>query len=183
MIDSTRFNRNFGHFTAAEAANPDIVITEELLNEHLFNLTVSMMSAFGTWTTLTNSTRYNTVNVYDFSSPLNLILPYFASLALAVPFIVLGLWALWKNGVSAIDGSFMQIVTTTTGSAVLDKAAAGGCLGGDESMPKELKDLEIRFGEIIDREEPGRVKRAGFGVEGEVTSLKKGDSYGIARWI
>ena len=77
----------------------------------------------------------------------------------------------------------MQIITTSTGSAVLDRAAAGGCLGGEESVPQELKDLEIKFGEIIDREEPGRIKRAGFGVESEITALKRGDNYGTARWI
>lgn len=86
------------------------------------------------------------------------------------------------NGVAATDGSFMQLVTTTTGSAVLDRAAAGGCLGGNESVPTELKELRVRFGEIMGRE--GEVvRRAGFGVEGEVGPLRKGERYGIARWI
>ena len=88
-----------------------------------------------------------------------------------------------KNGVSATDGGFMQLITTNTGSAIIDKAAAGGCLGGDESAPQELKDLEIRFGEFVGRDEPGRIKRAGFGVDSELTSLTKGAKYGIARWI
>lgn len=83
---------------------------------------------------------------------------------------------------SAMDGSFTQI-TTSTGSAVLDKAAVGGCLVGDESVPKELKDLRVRFGEFVGREEPGRIKRAGFGAEEEVVPLVKGCNYGIARWI
>jgi hypothetical protein len=183
IIDTTRFNTNFGHFTPAEPANMAFNITEDILNEYLLNYTMSMMIAFGTWNTTANATRFETVNVYDFSSPLNLILPYFLSLTLAIPFLLLGGVALFKNGVSAIDSSFMQIIATSTGSAVLDKAAAGGCLGGDESMPQELKDLKIRFGEIIDREEPGRLKRAGFGVDGEVAPLRKGDSYGVARWI
>ncbi len=82
-----------------------------------------------------------------------------------------------------MDGSFAQIITTSTGSATLDRAAAGGCLGGNESMPKELKDLEIRYGEFLGRDDPGRIKRAGFGVEGEVIPLRKGTNYGIARWI
>lgn len=77
----------------------------------------------------------------------------------------------------------MQTIATSTGSAILDRAAAGGCLGGNESMPQELKDLKIRFGELVGREDPGRVKRAGFGVESEVTALKRGANYGIARWI
>jgi hypothetical protein len=121
--------------------------------------------------------------VYSFSQPLNLIIPYFLSLFVAVPFLVLGFWALTQNGVSAMDGGFMQIITTSTGSAILDTAAAGGCLGGNESAPQELKDLKIKFGEFIGRKDPGRIKPAGFGADSEVVLLKKGDDYGIARWI
>lgn len=142
-----------------------------------------MMIAYGNWNTSTNATRLTTVNVYNFSEPLPLIIPYFATLLASLPFILLGGVALWKNGVAAIDNSFIQTLTTSTGSAALDKAAAGGCLGGSENVPNELKDLKIRFGEIINRDEPGRIKRAAFGVEGEVTSLTQGTTYGIARWL
>ena len=141
------------------------------------------MMAYGTWNTTSNASMLTPINVYSFSRPLNLIIPYFVSLIVAIPFILLGGIALAKNGVSAMDGGFTQIIATSTGSAVLDRAAAGGCLGGSESVPQELKDLEIRFGEFIGREEPGRTKRAGFGIESEVTTLKKGTNYGIARWI
>jgi len=50
-------------------------------------------------------------------------------------------------------------------------------------VPKELKDLRIRFEEFIDRDEPGRIRRAGFGTEEEVTAFSIGDRYCIARWI
>jgi hypothetical protein len=73
----------------------------------------------------------------------------------------------------AIDSGFIQIITTSTGSTILDTAAAGGCFGGMESAPQELKDLKIRFGEFIGRKDPGRIKRAGFGVHSEVVPLKK----------
>ncbi len=82
-----------------------------------------------------------------------------------------------------MDNSFTQIITTSTGSAVLDRAAAGGCLGGNESTPEELKEMKIRFGEFIGCDEPGTIKRAGFGTDGEVVPLKKGENYGVARWI
>ena len=146
-------------------------------------MTTSMMVAYGQWNTTANATQTTTTNIYSFSQPLNLILPYFISLAIALPFILIGMLALVKNGVSATDGSFMQIITTSTGSAILDKAAAGGCLGGDESVPQELKDLRIRFGEMVGGGGAEMVKRAGFGAEDEVTSLKKGEKYGISRWI
>ncbi|EKD18218.1 hypothetical protein MBM_03990 [Drepanopeziza brunnea f. sp. 'multigermtubi' MB_m1] len=92
-----------------------------------------------------------------------------------------GTLSLFRNAVSAMDGSFTQIITTSTGSVTLEKAAAGGCLGGNESMPKELKDLVIKFGEFIGRDEPGVIKRAGFGVEGEIKDLEKGTNNGVAR--
>jgi len=76
----------------------------------------------------------------------------------------------------------MQIITTSTGSAILDRAAAGGCLGGNESLPQELKDLKIRFGEFVGRDD-APIKRAGFEVESETTTLKRVNIYGIARWI
>jgi hypothetical protein len=141
------------------------------------------MTAFQQTRTTVNATTSTSINVYSFSQPLSLILPYFLTLLVSLPFVVLGCLSLFKNGVSAMDGSFIQIIATSTGSAVLDRAAAGGCLGGDESTPQELKDLKIRFGEFIGRDEPGRVKRAGFGIDSEVVPLKKGADYGIARWI
>jgi hypothetical protein len=145
-------------------------------------MSLSAMQAYSRWNASVNGTRYTALNVYSFSAPLNLILPYFVTLALAVPFILLGGLALYWNGVSAGDGGFVQIITTSTGSAILDRAAAGGCLGGDENVPKELNDLEVRFGEFIGRDD-APVKRAGFGVESEITTLRKGGSYGIARWL
>lgn len=141
------------------------------------------MLAYGTWTTTANATKVTTLNVYKFSQPLSLLLPYFITLIVSLPFVVIGCLSLFRNGVSAMDGSFTQIITTSTGSAVLDRAAAGGCLGGNESLPDELKDMKIRFGEFVGREDPGKIKRAGFGVEGEVKPLEKGGNYGIARWI
>ncbi|KAG4440987.1 hypothetical protein IFR05_003551 [Cadophora sp. M221] len=181
VIDSTRFNSIFAEFQDNNA--PLFNITADMLNDYVLNATTSMMSAYGRWNTTANATTFTTLNVYSFSEPLNLIIPYFLTLLVSVPFVVMGCLALMKNGVSATDGGFMQLITTNTGSAILDKAAAGGCLGGDESAPQELKDLKIRFGEFIGRDEPGWVKRAGFGVDSELTSLTKGADYGIARWI
>jgi len=80
----------------------------------------------------------------------------------------------------------MRASAAPSGSSTLSLAAAGGCLGGTESLPRELKDLKIRFGEFVtSRDEPsvGGVKRAGFGVEEEITMLRKGVKYGVARWI
>lgn len=116
------------------------------------------MIDFGEWNTTTNTTTSTTIDVYSFSRLLNLIVPYLASLLLAVPFILIRGIALHNNGTSVIDRGFMQIIATTTGGAIVDKAVARGCLGVDESIPQELKDLKIRFKGIIDREELERIK-------------------------
>jgi hypothetical protein len=157
-------------------------ISEDIFNNYLLNMSMSATQAYGHWNTSVNATKDITVNAYSFSAPLNLILPYFITLLLAMPFIILGGLALYWNGISPMDGGCMQIITTSTSSAVLDRAAAGGCLGGNENVPQELKDLKIRFGEFI-RHDNAPVKKAGFGAESETTTLKKGANYGIARWI
>lgn len=102
-----------------------------------------------------------------------------------MPFILLGLWALRHNGVSAIDGGFIQLVTTTTGSKALNREAAAGSLGGQENIPEGLQNLKIRFGELRNKTKyelggrGGEFRRAGFGIEDEIAPLTKGESYGV----
>ncbi|KAH6669412.1 hypothetical protein B0J14DRAFT_598601 [Halenospora varia] len=182
LIDSTRFNKAFNQYAAFNSSGPQFIINQDLINDYLFKMTTSLMSAYGNWNTTTSATITTPTNIYSFSSPLTLILPYFLTLALSFPFMVLGSLALIRNGVSATDGGFIQLISTSTGSAALDNAAAGGCLGGSESLPKELEELEIRYGELIGRDDTA-VKRAGFGVEREIVPLRRSESYGIARWI
>jgi hypothetical protein len=125
-------------------------ITQDSLNQALANINLSAIGAYGFWSTTTDVTITNNINIYSFSRPANLIIPYYLSLLLALPFLILGAFALRHNGVSAADGGFTQLITTSTGSAALDKATSGGCLGGDENVPRALKDLKIRFGELMD---------------------------------
>jgi len=183
IIERTRFNKVFDNLQPVpDSGKPQFIVNQETLNNQLVNITMSVMMAYNMWSTQVNATVVNSVNVYSFSHPLSLILPYFITLAVALPFIVMGYIALLRNGVSATDGGFMQIIATSTGSAVLDRAAAGGCLGGNESTPQELRSLKIQFGEFIGRGDAG-VRRAGFGVDGEVKPLRKDVQYGIARWL
>jgi hypothetical protein len=58
-----------------------------------------MMLGIGLWNTTANASISSAINVYDFSQPLMLILPYFITLAVSIPFILLGGLALLKNGV------------------------------------------------------------------------------------
>ncbi|KAI6717025.1 hypothetical protein JHW43_000491, partial [Diplocarpon mali] len=98
---------------------------------------------------------------------------FFIMLLVSLPFIVLGTLSSHKDGVSAMNGSFTRIITTSCGSSTLDTAAAGACWGGNESIPEELNNLEIQFGEFIDGKGPGKIKRAGFGIEEKVKALRK----------
>lgn len=115
--------------------------------------------------------------MYLFSAPYNLILPYALSLLLTLVLLLLGANALRLNGVSAADSSFVQLLTTTTGDGAIRRAAAGGCLGGSESLPPALAQLSVRFGEL--RAHGGLVRRAGFGTEEEVAPLVRATAYGF----
>lgn len=126
----------------------DLMITEALLNEGLANLTISALS-LNTWFGVVNGTVTKQFSVYLFKHKLNFFLPYGLCLLFAIPIVLLGLIAQYKNGVSAIDGGILQILMTTTGRTELEKRAMRGCLGGYENVPEELKQLEVRFGELL----------------------------------
>lgn len=138
----------------------------------------------GFWYTTVPVNITNIQEVYSFISPKTLIIPYLTCLLLSIPFLCLGLNSLRLNGVSAIEGGFLQILMTTTGSKALEKAAAGGCLGGDENVPENLKRMRIRFGELVwsrvdEDGDRGVVKRAGFGTDDEVMPLRRAVAYGV----
>jgi hypothetical protein len=94
-------------------------ITEAALNELLTNITFSLM-ALDLWTDkiTVNATVYR--NTYAFSRPINLVLPYALCLAFGLAIVVLGLSALWRNGVLAIEG-FMQIMMATRGPIEMER--------------------------------------------------------------
>ena len=192
IIINTRFSSTFGKFipTTFGTYNNNTVshgsddlffdISEEGLNQALVNITLSVMTAFGLWNTTTNATITQSINIYKFSKPPNLLVPYFLCLAVTLPSLVLGMIVLRRNGVSASDNSFIQLITTSTGSKELEKAAAGVCLGGAENASTQLKELKIRFGELLDGQRKYGVRRAGFGTVEETLPLAAGALYGVA---
>ncbi|KAF4635687.1 hypothetical protein G7Y89_g2416 [Cudoniella acicularis] len=166
VILETRFNTDRDD-PASIGAN--LTITSHLVNETLFNVTLGAMYTLDFYQAPANVTKMQFKNTYSFSAPKNLIIPYTVCLLLPLPFILLGFNSLRLNGVPAMDGSFLQILTTATGSKKLENAAAGGCLSGDNNMPKELLNMKIRFGEFVGSD--NRVLRTGFGTEDEVVPL------------
>ncbi|KAF2731232.1 hypothetical protein EJ04DRAFT_584008 [Polyplosphaeria fusca] len=127
-------------------------LTEEMLNDVLVNLTLASLS-LNTWSELVNGTDNKTFNIYHFENKLNFFLSYGLCLLLTIPVLVMGLFALRKNGMTAIDGGFTQILMTTTGRTRLNEVAVNGCFGGDQNIPTGFKRMNIRFGELIWDEE------------------------------
>jgi hypothetical protein len=151
---------------------PSFMISEELLNEVVANVTIAAMLSYyppSVWnaTVVANVTTYR--NIYSFSRPLNLILPYTLSLTLTLPFLVLGYLSLRRNRVAALSDSFLQLLVTITRSEELDRVARPCAPGGDETATQELKDMHIMFGELAT--ESGAARRLGFGLEEEVVRV------------
>lgn len=82
---------------------------------------------------------------------------------------------------SASDGGFIQLLSTTTGSSTLEGEAAKHSLGGTYNVPLTLNDLKIRFGELLTTEkEAGAgslIRRAGFGTGSQIKPLLRGARY------
>jgi hypothetical protein len=124
------------------------------------------------WNTTVDATITTNHNVYSFSRPLNLILPYALSLLVSLPFITIGYLSLQGNGVAALSDSFLQLLVTMTRSEQLDRVAQPCALGGDEQATQELKHTRIMFGELVGGAQA--VRRIGFGMEDEIVPLRKG---------
>jgi hypothetical protein len=164
---------------------PQLLVTEDLLNELLQNVTISFMNTYTTWNTTVNATISTTRQIYVFSRPSNLVYPYALTLILTLPFLILGMVSLARNGVSAEGGSFLQVLVSVGGSGALRESVRGCDLGGERNF-KAVNQLKVRLGglnggENRDNGEGGVVAtRAGFGAvdfEG-VVPLVKGERYG-----
>jgi hypothetical protein len=106
------------------------------------------MNSFGHWTAEVNATTSAVRNVYSFSDKLNLFLPYYLSLTISVPLLIIGGVYLHNYGVSAIDGRFLQILMTTSNSKALHEAASNCALGRQENVAEKLEELKVRYGKL-----------------------------------
>jgi hypothetical protein len=145
-------------------------LSEDTINAYLLNVSISALS-LNTWRSPTpvNVTDYRTI--YHFSAPMNLVLPYALSIVFALVFVVIGIWALVLNGVPAVHGGFLQIMTATRGRTEMERVVVEQCVKGNV-MPKELLDLEIRYGVLVDGDGVS-TGREGFGTVEETTPLKR----------
>ncbi|KAF1842004.1 uncharacterized protein K460DRAFT_409441 [Cucurbitaria berberidis CBS 394.84] len=174
ILETSVFNpRRYNNTITTHEKDPrlDLYFDETALNDYITNITISALS-LNIWKSLTpvKTTEYH--STYQFSKPINLILPYALSLALALVFVGIGTWSLVHNGVPAVDGGFLQILTTTTGRTEMEKLVEAQH-GDGEGASKELLEMQIRYGELVDAEGAG-TGRAGFGLVEETRLLKKG---------
>ncbi|CAI7669614.1 unnamed protein product [Penicillium crustosum] len=157
-------------------------INETSINAMLQDVVLSIISYQpNNWTTRVNQKRNEIRNIYTFSRPLNLFLPYGLMLLGGLCAMGFGFYALRSNGVPATDGGFLQLFTTSQRSDTVDRIVRGGCLGGEENVSTVLKDLKIQFGELVETAngpEMAVLSTAGFGTEHEVHLLKRERIYG-----
>jgi hypothetical protein len=105
---------------------------------------------------------------------LNLILPYSICLAAATVYAAIAIWSLWRNGLPAADGGFLQIMTATRGNTEMERLVLRDRPMSMENMSKELKGLKIRYGELVGEDVLGvEGRRMGFGTVEETVSLRK----------
>jgi hypothetical protein len=145
----------------------------QMIEELSRNQTLSLFSSEKLWlpmedTDLTQVAHYTQETVYDYR-PYNLWLSYGIAIALSFVAILLGLYALWLNGVSH-DNSFSSIMASTR-NMYLDELTLGHSLGATP-MSKEILRTRLRFGELGEGMEKMR-PRAGFGTEEAIQLLKK----------
>ncbi|KAJ4371343.1 hypothetical protein N0V83_004560 [Neocucurbitaria cava] len=146
----------------------------KMIEELSRNQTLSLFSNEKLWlptsnASLVNVTQSTFVTIYEYR-PRNLWLAYGIAVAFSLAGVVLGLRALWLNGVSH-DNSFSSIMATTR-NRFLDDLTLGYSLGS-APVPKDIARTRLRFGEL--KTDVGKMRsRAGFGLEEMTMPLRKG---------
>ncbi len=148
-------------------------VTQESINEYMTNFTIGALSLdIARNKTLVQVTDYH--NVYDFSAPINLVLPYTLCSAVGVIFVALGIWCLVQNQVPAAEGGFLQIMATTIGRTQMEELVIALQTSSDtEKIEKDILNLKVRYGELVDDEGVG-TGVAGFGTTEETKLLRRG---------
>ncbi|KAF2464849.1 uncharacterized protein BDR25DRAFT_346417 [Lindgomyces ingoldianus] len=170
LIQQTQFNTNREKQNSTVS---DIQISEDMLNNALVNITLSAMNRLNQYSTRADVMQQVFQNVFDFENKLRLILPYFLTFGVALPFMVVGLVSLSKNGGPAPDEGFLGTIVGTAGSGKLGGAAERVFYGfgaREGVAERRLKDLRIQYGGLDGGN--GRLRPA-YGAEDEVQPLMR----------
>lgn len=159
---------------AAEKALTRGLTMGQLIEELSRNLTLSLFSADRTWSPQGVNTTVNVAvntNIYAYNSG-SLALAYGLAIAVSFGSVIIGLIALKGNGVS--HGTSFSSIMCSTRNKTLDNLTMGYSLA-TEPLGKEVLDTNLKFGLIRESGEGhGLTRRVGFGVTGEVDTLRKG---------
>lgn len=112
--------------------------------------------------------------LYSYSAS-TLWLIYGVALTVSTLCVAFGCFMLFRNGVDA-DLSFSQVLVTTRNPS-LDRLSHGSHLGG-ATISDDLRKTKLKFGELIGGYEGVR-NHVCFGLENEVTQIKRGKVYGV----
>jgi hypothetical protein len=112
-------------------------------------------------------TRSTDLTIYKYH-PTYLLIAYAISIASSLICVLLGLRAVWLNGVC--HGSSFSSIMSTTRNKHLDDVTSLYSLGAVPT-PRKVGQVGLRFGELKGE------KRAGFGVGDEVVKLVRGKTF------
>ena len=124
-------------------------------------------------------TQSLTRSVYKYNSG-NLLWSYSVAVCITILALLLGFYSFLNNGVTH-STDFSAILATTRNPA-LDEVSRGYSLG-TLPMDKSVKGIRLRFGELKEEnntfvdENGQKVKHIGFGLENEVSGLKRYQKY------
>ncbi|KAJ8108152.1 hypothetical protein OPT61_g8373 [Boeremia exigua] len=144
----------------------------QMLEELSRNQTLSLFSSDRLWlpknaTNTTSVTQSNFLTIYEYRAR-NLVMTYSIAIGFAALGVLLGLQALWRNGVCH-ETSFSSIMSTTR-NEYLDRLTLGYSLGSAPT-PRAINMVKLRFGEL--RDSRGYTPtRAAFGREEEIAPLE-----------
>jgi hypothetical protein len=176
-------------FVTYQTISPPLVFPNDFsqkMEELLINTTLSLVyflnnplppqdgRSFPATNTSVNATMSSFPTLYSYS-PQTLWGIYGISLGVSAICVAFGCVMLLINGVDA-DLSFSQVLVTTR-NASLDKLSYGSCLGG-ATISGELRKTRLKFGELNGGfYEDSGYYHACFGLENEITQLRKGKLY------
>lgn len=143
------------------------------IEELSHNLTISLLSISNLKVAMETRRTYVYL-AYQYSQS-TLLITYLAAGSATFVSLLIGLHALWSNGIAS-DVSFSRVLVTTR-NPTLDRLSESSCLGGDP-FPRSLLKTRLKFGELWRKNNAGiEVPHAGFGTEEEVMPLRKGEKY------
>ncbi|KAF2745377.1 hypothetical protein M011DRAFT_479202 [Sporormia fimetaria CBS 119925] len=127
----------------------NLAINTTSINALLTNITISSLR-LGVQTAPIPVTISTLRNIYSFSDRITFFLPYGLCLGFAVIYVVIGIRALLLNGVPSTDGGFLQIMVSTRGRTVMEDLVLKHGVVGTRNLPKELLEMKVRFGELME---------------------------------